>query len=52
MLGHASGSKVTGGYGVLPKGILEKRVELVNSISFPGLMLDHLKAAKRASEAE
>ncbi|MGO6710521.1 site-specific integrase [Rhizobium leguminosarum] len=46
LLGHASGNKVTGGYGILPQGILEKRVGLVNSISYPGLMLDHLKLAK------
>lgn len=51
LLGHASGNTVTGGYGILPQGILEKRVELVNSISYPGLMLDYLKAANRAGEA-
>jgi integrase len=50
LLGHASSNKVTGGYGILPQGILEKRVELVNSISYPGLMLGHLKAANKTGE--
>ncbi|WP_412033142.1 DUF6538 domain-containing protein [Nitratireductor aquimarinus] len=42
ILGHTPGSKVTGGYGILPQGMLEQRVELVNSIAYPGLMIDHL----------
>lgn len=42
MLGHASGNKVTGGYGIMPQGILEQRVELVNSIRYPNLSLNHL----------
>lgn len=45
MLGHASGNKVTGGYGVLPQGMLEQRVELVNAVAYPGLDLAHLHAA-------
>ncbi|MDW9812094.1 DUF6538 domain-containing protein [Sinorhizobium meliloti] len=45
MLGHASGNKVTGGYGVLPQGMLKQRVELVNAVAYPGLDLAHLHAA-------
>ncbi|MDW9362495.1 tyrosine-type recombinase/integrase [Sinorhizobium meliloti] len=45
MLGHASGNKVTGGYGVLPQGMLKQRVELVNAVAYPGLELAHLHAA-------
>lgn len=42
ILGHSTGSKITGGYGVLPQGMLQQRVELVNSIAYPGLKIDHL----------
>lgn len=41
ILGHAKGS-MTGRYGILPQGMLQLRVELVNAISYPGLKLDHL----------
>ena len=37
IFGHVSGNKVTRGYGVLSQGVLEKRVELVNAIAYPGL---------------
>ena len=33
---------MTGRYGILPQGMIEKRVELVNAIAYPGLKLDHL----------
>ncbi|RUY31687.1 site-specific integrase [Mesorhizobium sp. M7A.F.Ca.US.001.04.1.1] len=38
ILGHASAS-MTGRYGIMPQGMLQQRVELVNSISYPGLNL-------------
>ncbi|KAA8606014.1 integrase [Salipiger aestuarii] len=41
ILGHTEAS-MTGRYGHLPQGMLEKRVELVNAIAYPGLNLDHL----------
>lgn len=41
ILGHAKGS-MTGRYGIMPQGMLQQRVELVNAISYPGLKLDHL----------
>ena len=41
LLGHGKGT-MTGRYGTLPQGMLEHRVELVNSIGYPGLVLDHL----------
>lgn len=44
ILGHTSGT-MTQRYGTLPQGMLEQRVELINSISYPGLMIDHLKTA-------
>lgn len=37
-------------YGTLPQGMLEQRVELINSIAYPGLVLDHLKVADGAGE--
>ena len=43
ILGHAEPS-MTGKYGILPQGMLEQRVELVNAIAYPGLTLDHLSA--------
>jgi len=52
MLGHASGNKVTGGYGILPQGILEQRVELVNAIAYPDLKLDHLRDKRESPEAQ
>lgn len=42
ILGHTSGS-MTGRYGNLPQGMLQQRVELVNSIAYPGLQLKHLE---------
>ncbi|WP_367274864.1 DUF6538 domain-containing protein [uncultured Maritimibacter sp.] len=42
LMGHGDTS-MTGRYGVMPQGMLEKRVELINAISYPGLSLDHLK---------
>lgn len=41
ILGHAEPS-MTGRYGVMPQGMLQQRVELVNAISYPDLILDHL----------
>ena len=43
ILGHAEPS-MTGRYGIMPQGILEQRVELINAIAYPGLNLDHLTA--------
>lgn len=42
ILGHASAT-MTGRYGIMPQGMLEQRVELVNAITYPDLKLDHLK---------
>lgn len=42
ILGHAEAS-MTGKYGIMPQGMLEQRVELVNAIAYPGLNLDHLQ---------
>lgn len=50
ILGHTSGT-MTQRYGTLPQGMLEQRVELVNSISYPGLVIDHLKAVSGVGEA-
>lgn len=41
ILGHTSGT-MTGRYGIMPQGMLEQRVELVNAIAYPGLNIDHL----------
>lgn len=41
ILGHTSGS-MTGRYGIMPQGMLQQRVELVNAIAYPGLKIDHL----------
>lgn len=41
ILGHTEKS-MTGRYGIMPQGMLEQRVELVNAIQYPGLNLDHL----------
>ena len=41
ILGHAK-RDMTGQYGIVPQGILQHRVELVNSISYPGLKINHL----------
>ncbi|GGA78043.1 integrase [Brucella endophytica] len=41
ILGHTKAS-TTGIYGILPQGILEQRLELVNAIAYPGLKIDHL----------
>lgn len=50
ILGHTSGT-MTQRYGTLPQGMLEQRVELVNSIAYPGLMIGHLNAADGVEEA-
>jgi integrase len=42
LLGHTKGT-MTGRYGILPQGMLEQRVELVNAIAYPDLKIDHLK---------
>lgn len=41
ILGHTSGT-MTQRYGTLPQGMLEQRVELINAIAYPGLVLEHL----------
>ena len=41
LLGH-TGATMTQRYGIMPQGMLEKRSELVQSIAYPGLLLDHL----------
>lgn len=41
LLGH-SGAGQTKDYGILPQGMLEQRVELVNAIAYPDLKIDHL----------
>lgn len=41
ILGHTSAS-MTGRYGIMPQGMLQQRVELVNSIAYLGLKIDHL----------
>lgn len=42
ILGHTEAS-MTGKYGIMPQGMLEQRVKLVNAIAYPGLNLDHLR---------
>jgi integrase len=42
ILGHTEAS-MTGKYGIMPQGMLEQRVELVNAIAYPSLNFDHLK---------
>jgi hypothetical protein len=41
-MGHGDTSE-TGRYGMMPQGMLEKRAELINAISYPRLDLEHLK---------
>ncbi len=41
ILGHGEPT-MTGKYGIIPQGPLQQRVELIESISYPGLKLDHL----------
>ncbi len=41
LMGHGDTS-MTGRYGMMPQGMLAKRAELINAISYPGLKLDHL----------
>ncbi|OIQ93748.1 tyrosine recombinase XerC [mine drainage metagenome] len=40
MLGH-TGATTTGRYGKLPEGELRQRVEMIEAVSFPGLVLTH-----------
>ena len=42
LMGHGDTS-MTGRYGMIPQGLLEKRIELINAIAYPGLDIDHLK---------
>jgi len=42
LMGHGDTS-MTGRYGMIPQGLLEKRVELINAIAYPGLDIEHLK---------
>lgn len=41
ILGHTSGT-MTGRYGMMPEGMLQQRVDLIESISYQGLDLSHL----------
>lgn len=41
ILGHTKAS-TTGIYGIMQQGVLAQRVELINSIAYPGLSIDHL----------
>lgn len=41
ILGHTAGT-MTGRYGMMPQGMLQQRVELVEAIIYPGLDLSHL----------
>lgn len=41
LMGHGDTS-MTGRYGMIPQGMLEKRVELINAIAYPGLDIEHL----------
>lgn len=41
ILGHTEAS-MTGRYGVMPQGMLEQRVKLIEAIDYPGLELDQL----------
>lgn len=41
ILGHVKGS-TTGRYGIMPQGMLQQRVELVEAIAYPGLSIEHL----------
>ncbi|MER8490112.1 tyrosine-type recombinase/integrase [Mesorhizobium australicum] len=41
MLGHTAGT-MTGRYGIMPQGMIQQRVDLVNSIAYPKLDLSHL----------
>lgn len=43
ILGHTAGT-MTGRYGVMPQGMLQQRVDLVNSIGYPKLDLHHLRS--------
>lgn len=47
ILGHTSGS-TTGRYGIMPQGMLEQRVELINAIVYAGLEIDHLYERTRS----
>ena len=49
ILGHTTGT-MTQRYGTLPQGMLKQRIELVNSILYPGLVLDHLRVARRGGD--
>lgn len=42
LMGHGDTS-MTGRYGMIPQGMLEKRVELINAIAYPDFDLGHLK---------
>lgn len=42
ILGHAEAT-MTGRYGIMPQGMLEQRVDLINAIAYPGLKIDHLQ---------
>jgi integrase len=44
ILGHTGGT-MTGRYGIMPQGMLQQRIDLVNSITYPGLDLSFLVEA-------
>lgn len=41
ILGHTKAS-TTGIYGIIPQGMLQQRLELIDAIKYPGLKIDHL----------
>lgn len=47
LLGQADqGAATTRGYGAIPEGTLQMRIEIIDAVSFPGLDLSHLYPAK------
>jgi len=48
ILGHADqGAATTRGYGSIPEGSLQRRVEIIEAVSFPSLDLSHLAGFQR-----
>jgi integrase len=42
LLGHSEAT-TTGQYGIIPEGILADRIKMIESVSYPGLVLAHLQ---------
>ncbi|SIQ08460.1 Site-specific recombinase XerD [Rhizobium sp. RU33A] len=51
IFGHVTGSRVSRGYGILSSGTLEQRAELINAISYPDVVLDHLMPKSELDDA-